>query len=205
MKLSLISGFLIVFAATSCGAAEDTTESQHIKSDTGKELTLNIVHKQSEEDIDVIDDNGAPVIKVEIMEEHGYQIDKPANEKVCLLSQLEEFENKSLCYDRMEFPPSNTSQTILDHCEGRPVYVLVARNCSGEEIVQDVAPASSDDEGETRVKRSWRCYWTGYYSLRLVKVTRCCGRYFFFCSRRCFVRFEWRLVFIKLYRCSFSW
>jgi hypothetical protein len=49
---------------------KDTTESQHIKSDTGKELTLNIVHKQSEEDIDVIDDNGEPVIKVEIMEEH---------------------------------------------------------------------------------------------------------------------------------------
>jgi hypothetical protein len=30
---------------------------------------LNIVHKESEEDIDVLDDKGTPIIKVEVIED----------------------------------------------------------------------------------------------------------------------------------------
>ncbi|XP_060583207.1 uncharacterized protein LOC132739508 [Ruditapes philippinarum] len=145
MNISFIYGFLLVFAATTCGAVKET-ESQSIVSDKGKKITLNIVHKESEEDIDVLDDKGTPIIKVEIIEDDGYQVDKPANENVCLLSKLEEYENKSYCYDRMEYPSSNTSQKILDHCDGRSIYVLVPIKCRGEELEKD-NETTPDDKG----------------------------------------------------------
>jgi hypothetical protein len=51
----------------------------------------------------------------------------------------------------MEYSSSNTSQKILDHCDGRPIYVLVPRDCNGEEIETDMETSSSDDEGYTNL------------------------------------------------------
>ncbi|XP_053399324.1 uncharacterized protein LOC123557040 [Mercenaria mercenaria] len=199
--MTMFTLVVILFITAGIHADTEKSELQTITDDLGNILTANITHKTAEDDIALVDDEGNPVIKVDVFELDGYQIDKPANESVCLLSEITESENGTLCYDRIDYPKTNLTQNILDHCDGRTIYLLVPKVCDLDEInsaVTETPPGTVP----SRRKRSWRCFWRIYYTLRCYSVSRCCG---WFCRRRCHVRYEYRLVKVYYFWCGYRW
>ncbi|XP_060583719.1 uncharacterized protein LOC132739901 isoform X2 [Ruditapes philippinarum] len=204
---------LVVLIITGATASVVEKETQQITDETGHVLTLNITHRESEEDIDVHNENGNHIMTIDMMEKEGYQIDKPANESVCLLSKMEEVETvekdsdstdkeieiNSLCYDRVLCTQSNVSQEIQEHCSGRDMYVLVPRTCSGEEA-NTLEPETEDGGIVKRGLGRWSCRWKYYYTLRYCKVRYCC----WWCRRSCY---KYTLCWVKViyFKCGYNY
>lgn len=160
----------------------------------GNTYTLDITANKFEEQINVRNENGTQVLKVELYGKKGYQIDKPTNENACLLRQLfekgkDEVDNN--CYMREPVDKSNLTKDILDHCEGRDIFALIPDEQGCEEVKQDIQKAKQNGNSESVVARHRRhgCIWTYRIHLHCWSINECCRTFFGFCSQYCYSYF----------------
>lgn len=185
----LVVLYILTASTTASSAGGLLSKRMEVRGEDGNDYVLSISKKLDEEDVDLLDSDGNKILTTEFFNKEGYYIQKPVNQDICNLVQIEEKEDdKPLCYRRQEVSKQNLTDKVLDHCRDRKIYVLITDNARCPP-----AEANAREDKSTFDEKRKRSVDIGYLSGRYICKTEtivtsiryCCGYFRWWCSTWC--------------------